>query len=83
MKLYFIFEFQLVPFAFSLILGGLFVVSPPPPKVWGGGTFFKKKLVMGKKFSGVNLWGDCSTWGTNDEIMLREEEFHKTHFPEM
>ena len=30
----YIFEFQLVPFTFSLILGDSFMMSPPP-KVWG------------------------------------------------
>ena len=35
----YIFEFQLVPFVFSLILGDPFMVK-------GGGTFFKKMLFM-------------------------------------
>ena len=43
----YIFEFQLVPFAFSLILGDPFMESPTTPKILGGETFFKKMLFMG------------------------------------
>ena len=84
MKLSFIVEFQLVPFAFSLILGDLFMTSPPSPKVWGRGTFFQEKLFMGEQifFGGANLWGGIVLHGrTTDQIMPRGEEFHKMHFP--
>ena len=61
MKLSFIFEFQLIPFAFGLILGGPFLVSPP--KSIGRGTIFQKKLFMGKKTLGDKYMGVCCTWG--------------------
>ena len=56
MKLSSIFEFQLVPLAFSLILGDPFMVSLPI-KYRGGGFFAKKRLFMegqslGSKFMG-------------------------------
>ena len=59
MKLSFIFEFQLAPFAFSNILGEPFTVSPP--KVWGEGTFFPQKAFHREINVGVNLWRDYST----------------------
>ena len=48
----YIFEFQLVPFAFSLILGDPFMVSP---SYYGEGAFFQKMLFMGDKICGENL----------------------------
>ena len=66
----YIFESQLLPFAFSRILGDPFMVSPapfslgdlfmvPPPhhlKYGEEGLFFlKKMLFMGDKFCGENL----------------------------
>ena len=57
MKLSFIVEFQLVPFAFSLILGDPFMASPPSPKVWGRGTFFQEKLFMGEQILGGKFIG--------------------------
>ena len=63
MKLSFIVEFQLVPFAFSLILGDPFMASPPSPKVWGRGTFFQEKLFMGEQILGGKfIGGGCCTW---------------------
>ena len=47
--------------------------------VWGN-TFLKKcfSQQMGKQTFWANLWGGCcSTWGINDQIMPRMEEFHK------
>ena len=67
MKLSFIFEFQLVPFVFSLILGETFMLSPA--KVWEGGDFFSKKCFSrggGKFIRGIALHR-----GTKDQIMLR------------
>ena len=54
----YIFEFPLVPFSFSFILGDSFMVSPPPYEVWGKGrgNFFSKKFFSwGDKFYGENL----------------------------
>ena len=53
-KLSFIYEFQVVIFAFSLILGDPFMVSPSPLKYGGGGTFLQKLLFMGDRRT--NLW---------------------------
>ena len=61
MKLSSIFEFQLVPLAFSLILGDPFMVSLPI-KYRGGGFFAKKGFSWRDKVWGANLWGDCSKW---------------------
>ena len=46
----YMFKFQLVPFAFSLILGDSFMVSPPQTKVWGNGRrdFFPKNAFHGE-----------------------------------
>ena len=80
------FEFQQVPFAFSLILGDSFMVSPPLTKVWGnrrrdffpkdafhGGTNFVKKI-----YSGIVVH-----MGNDDQNILRGKEFQKMHFPIM
>ena len=45
-KLSFIFEFQLAPFTFNLILGDPFMVSPLLPKVWEEGLFSKEILFI-------------------------------------
>ena len=50
-----IFEFQLVPFVFSLMLGDPFMVSPPPRTPIERETFFQKILFIGDKFCGENL----------------------------
>ena len=77
----YIFEFQLVTFAFSLILGDPFMVSPPPLK-YGERDFFLKNAFhgrtnfVGKAYKGIVLHG-----GTNDLIMPRGKEFHKIHYP--
>ena len=34
-------------------------------------TFFQKIFSFGNKFWGTNLCWNCSTWETNDHIMLR------------
>ena len=71
--LLYIFEFQLAPFPFSLILGDLFMV-----KEW---NFFQKndfhveKNFVGKMYREIVLHG-----GTNDQIVLRGKEFHKIYF---
>ena len=67
------FEFQLVPFAFSLTLGGPFMVK-------GEGDFFKKNPfyvgtnIMGKIYRGIVLHRGLM-------IKLRGKEFHKIYFP--
>ena len=48
--IFYIFEFQLVPFAFSLILGDLFMASPFPLYAFHGGQILWGKFI-----------GDCST----------------------
>ena len=81
-----IFEFQLVPLAFSLISGDSFMVSPPPPKVWGNGrrnffpqnAFYWGTYFVGKIYSGIFLHV-----GTNDQNIPREKKFHKMYFPVM
>ena len=80
-KLSLIFEFQLVPFAFSLILGEPFMVSPPPPKEWGGGLFSKKCFSGGKNFMGKIYRGIALHGGINDQIIPRGKEYHKMYFP--
>ena len=63
------FEFELVPFDFSLILGNPFTVSPPP-KIWSWGDF------VGQVYGGIVLHGG----GANDHITSRGKEFHKMDF---
>ena len=66
------FEFQLVPFAFSVILGDHFMVN--------GGEFFQKKYFyvgtnfVGKIYRGIVLHGGLM-------IRRREKEFYKMYFP--
>ena len=55
MKLSFIFKFPLVLFAFSLILGDPFIVSPPL-KYGKGRLFPQKRFSRGGKFMGVLLY---------------------------
>ena len=82
----YIFEFELVPFYFSLILGDSFMMSPPSHEVWGKGreNFFLKNSFhgainfMGKIYSGIVLH-----FGTNDHNIPRGEKVHKMHFPVM
>ena len=79
MKIYFLFEFQLVPFAFGLILGDLFMM-PPALSVerW---QFFQKRLFMGGQILGDRFMGGLFYM---PGIMIRSckgrEEFHKMHF---
>ena len=56
MKLSFAFEFQLVPFVFSLILGDPLIVSLPQSKNFHWRNFFFLFLGSGDKFM-----GDCFT----------------------
>ena len=64
------------------------MVSPLPPKAWGGGTFFQKKGFMERQFffffwEGGQIYGEIVLHGgTNHQIMLRGEEFHKMHSPD-
>ena len=51
-----IFEFQLVPFPFSFILGDPFMVFLSPLK-YGGGNFFQKILFMGRQILWVTFIG--------------------------
>ena len=69
--LLYIFEFQLVLLAFSLILGDTFMVSPHPQVYFSWRT-----NLVGKIYRGIVLNG-----GTNDHIIPREKDFHKMHFP--
>ena len=75
--LLYIFEFQLVFFAFSLVFGDPFRLSTPPPPplsslkvcfLWG--TNF-----VGKIYREIVLHG-----GTDDHIIPSGKEFHKIHF---
>ena len=59
----YIFEFQLVPFDFSLTLGDPFMVSPSPLKYEEGGLFSEKTLFMG---------GDNFVWKIYRRIVLHE-----------
>ena len=74
MKLSFTFEFQIVSFAFRLLLGGPFVVFSRYSM--GKGDFIPKKLFMR-----ANLWGIFPHGGTNDHMTPMEEEFYTIHFP--
>ena len=72
--LLYIFEFQLVLFAFSLYFGRPFyrVSFPTPPKVcFSWGTNFARKIYRRIVLHGVN----------NDHIIPRGKEFYKMHFP--
>ena len=62
----YIFDFELVPFALSLILRDPFMLK-------GGETFSEKKkcFLCGEKLCGENLKGNCST-GTNDQTKRKE-----------
>ena len=77
----YVFKFQLVPFAFGLILGDPSMVSPCPLK-YRKGDFFPKnkfhgeKILRGKFYRGIFLHG-----GTNDQFIPRGKELQKTHFP--
>ena len=57
----YVFEFQLVPFAFIVTLRDPFMVSPPPKKYdewWGGGgLFYKKCFSRGTNFVGKIIGG--------------------------
>ena len=76
-KLSFIFESQLVPFAFSPIFGDPFMVSPLLLKYEEGRLFFQKMPFMGGQiYEGIVLHGQ-----TNDQVIRREKEFQKIHFP--
>ena len=65
--LLYIFEFQIVLFAFSLILGDPFMVPSPTAKV----CFSWEANFVGKIYSGIVLHN-----GTNNHIILRGKEFH-------
>ena len=71
MKLSFMFEFRLVPFAFSLILRPPLMLSqpppPPPPVKYGKGKLFFKIVFKGE--ANFVLHG-----GSNDQIMPRRGE---------
>ena len=43
------------------------------------GELFSKKAFLGEKLR-ENLWGDCSTWETNYQIMQRGG-VSEMHFP--
>ena len=83
----YLFEFQLVPFAFIVILRDPFMVSPPPKKYdeWlgegGGALFYKKCFSRGTNFVGKIYRRIVLRGGTNDQIIPREKEFHKMRFP--
>ena len=62
-KFPFMLEFQLVPFAFSFILGDPFIVSPPHIKFWEGGLLSKKNFSWGTNFLEKIDGESCSTWG--------------------
>ena len=77
------FQFQLVPFAFSLILGDSFMVSPSRTKVWSNGKrdFFPKNAFHGETNFVKKIYSRIIVHvGTDDPNILREKEFHKTHF---
>ena len=76
----YIFEFQLVPLGFILILRDPFMVSPSPTKECGGGVFSKKCFSWGKIFVGKMYRGIVLHRGTNDQIVPTGKEFHKMHF---
>ena len=79
----YIFEFQLVLFPFSLILGNPFMVSPSPLK-YGRGDYFPKMLFMwggGANFVGEIYRVIVLHEETSDQKLLRGKEFHKMHFP--
>ena len=64
MNLSFLFEFQLVPFAFSFILRDPFMVSPPI-RCGEEGLFSKKKIPWGDKFGGEMYGGIVPQGETN------------------
>ena len=68
MKFSFIFQFQLVPFVFTLISGDPFIMTPPP-KV-SNDFFFKKNLAWEDKHFGCKLMEGALHWET-DQIMAR------------
>ena len=77
----YIFEFQLVPFTFSLILGDRYMMSPHPLK-YGEERFFSRKCFswgknyLGKIYREIVLHG-----GSNDQNIPRKKKFHKMQFP--
>ena len=76
-KLSFIFEFELVPFDFSLIWENLSWCLFPP-KVWGGGTFFKKNpFHVEINFVGQVHGRIVLHEGTNDQIYQQGRSFTK------
>ena len=66
-----IFEFQLVPFVFSLMLGDLFMVSPPTPLLKTGRLFSKKYFSWGTNFVGEIYKGIVLHGEINDQIIPR------------
>ena len=74
----YIFEFQLVPFDFSLTLEDPFMVSLSPLKYGEGELFSKKTLFMGGQYlCGKFIGGLFYMRG----LMMRGKEFHKIYFP--
>ena len=47
---------------------------PPRPPPFSVCTLW---MVPGDKFLGGKFMGDCSKWGTNDQIMPKRKKFHK------
>ena len=66
-----IFEFQLVLFVFSLVLGDPFMVSPPTPLLKRGRHFSKKYFSWGTDFVGKIYKGVVLHGETNDQIIPR------------
>ena len=67
----YIFKFQLVPFAFSLILGDPFMVFPSPLKYGEGGFFPKNAFDGGTNFVGKIYRGIVLDGGTIDQNIPR------------
>ena len=78
-KLSFMYEFQVVIFAFSLTLGDPFMVSPSLLKYGGVGLFSKNCFsweIGGQIYGSIDLHGEI-----NNQIIQREKEFQKMYFP--
>ena len=80
MKIYFLFEFQLVPFAFGLILGDLFMM--PPRLKYREVAIFSKKAFHGRTNFGEQIYGGIVLHArNNDQVMQREGGISQNAFP--